>query len=362
MAKIVGIVQCKNEWGLLAVSISHALVNYASEVYVLDHASDDQSASGLSCLKDLWGERLHVLHVGNIPFDQAAMTNTVIHLIDRSQPTWVHVFDADEFLLVQDGFSLAAELDAQAEDVMSLCYPVENHVSTLSFNENRLSDYARLRYKSEPTKRAIGHLAAEVIEAGDATFFDYPFPSKVLFRYGEGVRLSDGAHQVTALKSGVGKTTQRIKAAHLVFATQTRLVGKAQQGAELLALNKNPAHGWQNQLLHRLRSGNKLDQFWRQHAIDEQQALSNSPIRFTVDDTLRDSLRKTTDVLARHFESDDLGQCRGTALAFGRAPESQMGLGQVIALAGLLLKRSVALETALRKRSATSPARATPST
>jgi hypothetical protein len=117
-----------------------------------------------------------------------------------------------------------------------------------------------------------------------------------------------------------------------------------------------------NQLLHRLRSSHKLDEFWRQHAIDEQQALRNSPIRFTVDDTLRDSLRKTTDVLARHFESDDLGRCRGTALAFGQAPESQMGLGQVIALAGLLLKRSVALETALRKRSATSPARATPST
>ena len=360
MAKIVGIVQCKNEWGLLAVSISHALMNYASEVYVLDHASDDQSASGLSCLKDLWGDRLHVLHVGSIPFDQSAMINTAIHLMDCSQPTWVHVFDADEFLLVEDGFSLAAELDALAADVLYLNYPVENHVSTLGFNENRLPDYAGLRYKSEPFESAIGHLAADKIASGAATFFDYPFPAKVLFKYAEGMRLWDGAHGVTFLGRGSGQRTLRIKAAHLVYATRERLEGKAQQGAELVALGKNPSHGWQNQLLHRLRSNNQLDAFWRQHAIDEQQPLSSSSIRLKISNALPDSLRKTIDVLARHFQSEDLGQFRGTTLASGRAPESQIGLGQVIRLAGLLLRRSVVLETAIQKRSANSPSPATP--
>jgi hypothetical protein len=356
MVKIVGIVQCKNEWGLLAVSISHALMSYASEVYVLDHASDDQSASGLSCLKDLWGDRLHVLHVGNIPFDQAAMINTAIHLMDSSQPTWVHVFDADEFLLVEDGFSLAGELDALPTDVLFLNYPVENHVSTLGFNENRLPDYAGLRYKSEPFEPAIGHLAAEKIASGAATFFDYPFPSKVLFKYAEGLRLWDGAHGVTFLGHGLGQRIPHVAAAHLVFATRARLEGKAQQGAELVALGKKPHHGWQNQLLHRLRSNNQLDAFWRQHAIDERQPLGSSSIRMRISNALPDSLRKTIDVLTRHFESEDLGQFCGAELAFGRAPESQLGLGQVIALAGLLLRRSVALETAIQKRSVNSQA------
>ena len=40
--KVFGLIQAKNEWPPLALSISHALMHHVDEVYVLNHASLDR--------------------------------------------------------------------------------------------------------------------------------------------------------------------------------------------------------------------------------------------------------------------------------------------------------------------------------
>jgi hypothetical protein len=104
--KIVGIVFAKNEWGLIVVSISHALINHVDEVYVVNHASTDQTFNGLNHLKKLWGERLHIITINNIGFFQEEATNTIIQISKKSNPDWIYVFDADEFLLADESTSL----------------------------------------------------------------------------------------------------------------------------------------------------------------------------------------------------------------------------------------------------------------
>lgn len=47
---IHGIVVCRNDWGMLALSISNVLANHADVVHVLNHGSSDYTAHGLKIL------------------------------------------------------------------------------------------------------------------------------------------------------------------------------------------------------------------------------------------------------------------------------------------------------------------------
>lgn len=49
--RIIGLLKVKNEWPLLAVTLTHALRNHVDAVYVLDHGSTDGTAAGLAALQ-----------------------------------------------------------------------------------------------------------------------------------------------------------------------------------------------------------------------------------------------------------------------------------------------------------------------
>ncbi|UWX57852.1 glycosyltransferase family 2 protein [Chlorobaculum sp. MV4-Y] len=249
--KIVGIVFAKNEWGLIAVSISHALINHVDEVYVVNHASTDQTFNGLNHLKKLWGERLHIITINNIGFFQEEATNTIIQISKKSNPDWIYVFDADEFLLADESTSLKKILSNTEKCCQAIRYTVNNYISTRHFNDLILDNYKDIIYKSvinpdiekKVNKRSYKRLTKnktipELIYDGDATFFDIPFPSKVIIRFSNFLQITAGAHAARHFNGNIqGKHAKEIEAVHLTYPTKKRLLNKAERGKFLIKTN-----------------------------------------------------------------------------------------------------------------------------
>jgi hypothetical protein len=94
--------QVRDEWPLVALSASHALLVHVDELYILDHCSSDGTSYGLQKLQELWPGRLHVLTSEVDDFWQEACTSVLIEVSQASASDWLYLLDADEFLHVDD--------------------------------------------------------------------------------------------------------------------------------------------------------------------------------------------------------------------------------------------------------------------
>ena len=138
----------RNEWPLLAVSVSHVLREHADQVWVLDHASNDDSEKGLALLSSIWGDRLKVVRIPDAPYFQAAATNLLLSIIDPAPETWIYVFDADEFLLTNGTSPLKDVLKAIAPGIDTVRYEVPNWLAPTDFDETVFQGYARIRFRA----------------------------------------------------------------------------------------------------------------------------------------------------------------------------------------------------------------------
>lgn len=269
--KIIGIVQAKNEWPLIALSVSHALMHHVDEVYVLNDCSNDLTAHGLVNLQKIWGDRIHVVNAVHEHFQQEAKANALISIAQRSSPDWFYFFDADEFLSIKNKQSLKNVLSTVDADVTGIEYALDNWISIADFDESRLDDYEKIIFKAVPDQ-GFEKISKEVVESiinGSKTFFDVPFPSKVIFRNYDGVSISAGSHYLRdhqAKNSNVEKDSQ-IHAMHVPMLSKTRLNRKLDMGLKHIAENRHMLHGWQNQLLVRVFNENRFDEYWNRHSI-----------------------------------------------------------------------------------------------
>jgi hypothetical protein len=219
--KISGIVVSKNDWGILGVSISYALLNHVDNVYVVNHFSEDETLAGLKHLQLYWGDRLKIINYPDLTFDQETITNCAINIAYESSPDWIYVFDSDEFLLLDENISLHQILENCDSGIRSIRYELENYISISDFNNCCLLDYLKLRYKSLPTIYNAGPQSKyEDMYHGRTTFFDYPFDSKIIFRATEESWIGMGCHSLVGLPpQGIEIKDNRIRCVHLPFPT-----------------------------------------------------------------------------------------------------------------------------------------------
>jgi len=151
--RTVGLVQASNEWPLLALSISHALMYHVDEVYLLNHSSTDGTYEGTKRLQQLWPGRLHVVEYHDNHFWQEACLSALIEVSQRSSPEWIYVFDADEFMIVQRGRSL--------REILTL--------TTRSF-DIRCKTGFRPRISTKATSIATGCYAIDQCRTGPSAF------------------------------------------------------------------------------------------------------------------------------------------------------------------------------------------------
>ena len=326
--KVIGVVQCKNEWGLIAMSVSYALLNHVDAVWVLDDGSSDESATGFAHLTKVWGERLTVLNLDSIGFEQEAITNTLIQLaMLTEQPDWIYPFDADEFLVLDGGGSLRDLLAKQPDAIDQVRYGVSNFISPRDFNENSIADYRRQTFQSSAARVASIDTKAREIAAGTATFFDFGFMSKTVIRARANIRLDRGSHSSKVFgREQVSVTDDTMRAVHLPMLTRQRIDRKAKQGKAHVDAGAPGGRGWQNQFIYKQEQQGRLDEFWDRHSID----IANVPSTVNVTAMFADAIESTIVFLTSQFGTDDLRAPHGTKLVAGRSPQTTVGLDEVV--------------------------------
>ena len=271
-SRVAGLIEARDEWPLVAVSISHALMHHADSVWVVAHSCTDGTSAGLALLQDTWGDRLHVFHLDDERFWQEATTSVLLRLSQAAQPDWIYVFDADEFLLTRDDAPLGDILGSVGPDCSVVRYQVQNWVSSGDFDDADPTQYVRLRHRSQPNLFApvAWETMADEIWTGNLNFFDLPFGSKIILRNDPSVWIAAGAHDVRYPGNvvAVDIPPESLRVAHLPFLSRSRLQLKVRHGQQLISDRFPPSHGWQDQLLWRFDHEGLLDEFWQAHSLN----------------------------------------------------------------------------------------------
>ncbi len=288
--RVIGVMLSHDEWPLLALSASHALVHNVDELWVVDHFSADRTLEGLRILQEIFGERLHVLHTGDVAYRQEAITAWAMDQVRPSAQDWIYVVDADEFLLVGEGRALRDLLSDVPEGIDDVRYSLDNFVAPRDFAFTSLDAITRVT-ACAPTARFIeasGPQLTHMVESGETTFFDHAFHTKVIVR-NVPTWITAGAHDVGGMqrRREIAFSRDVIRCAHVPLIVRSRLDQRAEAGRRLIAAGYGPDHGWQSQLLWRLSQAGRLDEFWRHHSVgegghvsyaDEELALSFSAV------------------------------------------------------------------------------------
>lgn len=295
--RVVGLLKVRNEWPLAALALVHALGQHADEVYVLDHGSSDGTAQGLALLKaSPLGERIHLVRHDDEAFIEEAFMNALVEVCQASRPDWIYPFDADEFLLAPAG--LRPLLASLPDAIQSLHYPLENWISTPSFDESDPLAYRQLRVRSLPDfplTPSLDPRLMEAIIAGDLNYFRLPFGNKVIFRNSSLAWLAAGAHELrpSFRSQSLFAHRSRLRAAHLPLISHGRLRRKCSAGRRTVLDGMPPWTNWQLQMFARIEELGRLDDFWSRHCIDpteEVAALRPDGLRISREEELVDVL------------------------------------------------------------------------
>ena len=330
--QIHGIVVTRNDWGHLTMAIANAL-HHVDVVHVLNHGSTDQTAAGLKVLSHLWGDRL-VVHATSaaIPFDQAVLTNMIAAFAEAKGADWIYVFDSDEFLALEPPVSLRGELSALAADVVAVRYGLTNYIVPADFNRFNVDHYTRLVYRSNPTAPYDPALAWASIAEGRSTFFDVPFPPKLIFRARSGLLINGGAHMLRWKLTGQNTViSTALHCAHLSLISRATLERKSAHGAYVIEQGMPRHLNWQLQMIHQLDREGRLDWFWRRHSINATGDPTENPSH-VIDPSLVRALGPVIEHFKAAWGGADLEQGPEGALASGAQPPTTLPLDDAFRL------------------------------
>ena len=321
---IHGIVVSRNDWGILALSIANVLNNHADIVHVLNHGSSDQTAHGLKILQEIWGERLKIYSTNpDLSFRQSLLTNMISSIAEDEGADWIYVFDSDEFLLSKRNFSLREELLKLSNEIVGIRYSLTNYISTHDFDQNNLNCYKKLIYRSKPNVEYDPLYAMELISRGELSFFDLPFPSKIIFRANKNLLIGMGAHrlQYTFDDQSVVNLTEA-ECAHLSLISKDMLNRKSMLGKYLIDDGSPMRIGWQNKLVHQLDVLGKLDWFWERHSINPENSETLNPDHI-IDESFVESLNNSIEILKEKFGGINLSMLSSVPLKTGYDKETK---------------------------------------
>jgi hypothetical protein len=267
----------RDEWPMLELAITHALLNHVDEVVVVDHGSTDETREQLPQLEARWAGRLKVLRLDGVPYLQEAVTLTALASVPWDAFDWVYVFDADEFLVTETG-DVRDYLENVGTGYDTVRYSVLNFLAPRHFDERNLREYTSITKRARVSRLLDipGSVTAEEIELGEVNFFAEPFAAKVIVRSAKDLWLEAGAHVIHRPEGSreVMADVSEVYAAHLPFPSWSRVQRKVLQGQELVAQGFDPEHGWQAQMLARLEKAGQLEGFWEAHSLGEQSDAS----------------------------------------------------------------------------------------
>jgi hypothetical protein len=305
LSLIHGVVMARDEWPLLELAITHALLQHVDRVWVLDHASTDGTAAGLRRLCDLWGNRITVVRLETTPYLQEAATSLLLEVVNPGPDDWVYVFDADEFAITPAATSLRDILNRATPEHGVVRYQVDNWVASQGFDDTDFEQYPGLIYRAVPNLfLELGpEVTSDEIQHGTISFFDVPFASKVIVRGGSSGWLAAGSHALKpcSMVREMALSPDQFRVAHFPLLSRKRLALKVRQGRDLIAQGFHRLHGWQSQMLARFDTSGLLDDFWSRHSVGHADDLDHGGSPLVVrDDTFSQAIGPTLALLRRN--------------------------------------------------------------
>lgn len=141
---ILGYVMARNEWPMLGLSIVHAFTSGIDHIIVVDHGSDDETASGLAFLKRAYEDRLTIVKLDIDEFIQEATSKIALRLFNAAAYDWVYIFDADEFILTSNRGEFRRYLREVPSEFAAVRYEVQQWIAPSDFNDLDIAEYPRL--------------------------------------------------------------------------------------------------------------------------------------------------------------------------------------------------------------------------
>ena len=269
--RVLGVLIARNEWPLLGISITHALVNHVDELIVVDHESTDETQAGLAALQKRWGNKIQVLHLCEGTFHHEETNLMLKTMYEHRDFDWVYPIDADEFLITPNNLSLKQLLAAVPEANKVVRYELHNFVAPSDFVESDYSRYRELREKAVviPDFQLTHETIFETVLSGSLNFFDVPFASKIIFRLPQDSWAIGGSHFMLGVEreSEFKFSEEETFVAHLPFLTRDRLMLRVAQGKDLAKSGYSRDHGWQSQVVNQMAIEGRLDEYWQRNSI-----------------------------------------------------------------------------------------------
>ena len=196
--KVNAVYVVKNEWPLLAVSISHALTHYAEKVLIIDTGSRDGIFEGIQAMQKLWVGRIELFRCNQEIFDQTPLTNMLIEMSSEDQADWTMVLDADEFFVHDNYSEFLAKLSNTEEKWSSYSIPVENYIVEESHSDLILESFNDIQHRvvGESIYASTAQLYAARVSSGEIPLQYRNTPHKLLIRNSSNRFISQGNHQV----------------------------------------------------------------------------------------------------------------------------------------------------------------------
>ena len=279
---ILGILLARNEWPLLGMCITHALTNHVDELLVIDHSSTDETELGVTYLQAKWGSRLQLMRLDKGPLHHQALNLVILEVLETKRYSWIYHVDADEFLILPEKNSLKELLIELPLDVEVVRYQLFNFIAPQDFREDDFEQYKELTSRAvidDTVNQNFEEMISRITNF-QASFFDIPFPSKVIYRATVDSWPIAGCHALVesteAKEYALGE--EAIFAAHLPFLTRERLIRRADHGKELREAGYSRDFAWQSQIVDEMRSLGQLEKFWNSHSISQDYSESGKKL------------------------------------------------------------------------------------
>lgn len=271
LPRVLGILIARNEWPLLGISITHALVNHVDELIVVDHASTDETQAGLAALQTRWGNKIQVLHMCEGTFHHEE-TNLMLKAMYQDRDfDWVYPIDADEFLITRNNISLKQILAEVTGEFLAARFQLHNFVVPHDFDETDFSRYREINQKAlvNPQFELTHENIYATIMNGNLNFFDVPFDSKVMSRPSNNLWAAAGSHSHLGIDHDKEYefSDDALFVAHLPFLTRERLMLRVAQGRDVARSGYSRDYAWQSQVVYQMDIEGRLDEYWKRNSI-----------------------------------------------------------------------------------------------
>jgi len=265
--KLLAAIIARNEWPLLGLAIAHALQNGADEVLVVDHDSNDETLRGIAQLQTEFPDQIFLALNHDANFRQAASMHLALANFGIDEFDWIYFFDADEFMIFDEGEDLKTLVEQVPERVLALRYAIENWLVPHQFRDDNIDQYMQINQRAQVNKE-FSELSQHHIKSCVSNYFDYPFLSKLIVRVAVASRLTAGSHRLVSHygEEQMEMEVDKVRVAHLPFVSYDKLLKRVEMAARERRAGFDKSHGW-SQMISDLHHQGNLEEFWSRHSI-----------------------------------------------------------------------------------------------